>query len=569
MPVCNGCQVNFTEYGYPRHLAQSRNSACITIYKEMENYQPQTHSAPEAPENGPDCDHSDNGNGAEDRQDDGPELDEEEEAEAEGGVAEQERDWEPAIGAIDDYVSMDKEGLLGDEGGDKATHRAHRHGAEIPLLECQPHIVKFPLCSAGAIIPDSALADQPHRYDSHRSQLDPSCIWAPFTSQIDYEVAWWAKLWGQDEDKTQRLFHDLHTGKWWWRVQNKLEQDKPGATVIPILLLSDKTQVTMFRNKATYPIYITIGNLPKEIRRRPSYNAQILLGYLFTTKLEHITNKAARRRCLANLFHVCMHYIVESLVDAGKVGIPIASGDGAVCHGHPLVACYIRDYPEQVLVTGIKTGECPKCDTPADELGNKDLLFEPCDLGQILDALALVDGDPSQFTKACHQAGIKPIYCPFWEELPHCNIYQAITPDILHQLYQGLVKHLIAWLKSAFSEAELDARCKCLPPNHNIHLFMKGISVLSRVSGTKHQQICWFLLGIIIDIRLPNGASPARLICAVQGLLDFLYLTQYPCHSHQTLELLDDTLNHFHNNKSIFIDLGIRSSFNLPKLHSL
>jgi hypothetical protein len=22
-----------------------------------------------------------------------------------------------------------------------------------------------------------------------------------------------------DEGKTQRLFHDLHTGKWWWRVQ--------------------------------------------------------------------------------------------------------------------------------------------------------------------------------------------------------------------------------------------------------------------------------------------------------------------------------------------------------------
>jgi hypothetical protein len=202
-----------------------------------------------------------------------------------------------------------------------------------------------------------------------------------------------------------------------------------------------------------------------------------------------------------------MRYIVEPLVDAGKVGIPIASSDGAVRRGHPLVACYIGDYPEQVLVTGIKTGECPKCDTPADELGNKDLLFEPRDLGQILDALALVDGDPSQFTKACHQAGeflqlitpsrladglcnqsgIKPIYRPFWEELLHCNIYQAITPDILHQLYQGLVKHLIAWLKSAFSEAELDARCKRLPPNHNIRLFMKGISVLSRVSGTEHQ----------------------------------------------------------------------------------
>ncbi|KAG1770541.1 hypothetical protein EDD22DRAFT_977201 [Suillus occidentalis] len=472
------------------------------------------------------------------------------------------------------------------------------------------------------------------------SQDGGSCVWAPFTSHIDYEVARWAKLRGQgstafsdllniegvceqlglsyrnsrelnniidskipacrprfkrqeilvagkafdvyfrdilqcvkalyrdpelapylvfaperhysDEDQTQRLYHDMYTGNWWWHTQN----DKPGATIIPILLSSDKTQVTMFRNKAAYLIYMTIGNLPKEIHRQPSRNAQILVGYLPTTKLEHITNKAARRRCLANLFHACVRHIVEPLVEPGKDGIPIASGDGVLRRGHPLLACYIGDYPEQLLVTGMKTGECPKCDIPSTELGSKDLPFEMHDLHQILDALALVDEDPSQFAKACHDAGVKPLYHPFWQELPHCNIYNAITPDVLHQIYQGLIKHLISWIKTAYGEAEIDARCKRLPPNHNIRLFMKGISVLSRVSGTEHQQICRFLLGLIIDIRLPDGASPARLIRA------------YPCHSDLTLELLSGALNRFHDNKSIFVDLGIRSSFNLPKLHS-
>jgi hypothetical protein len=54
----------------------------------------------------------------------------------------------------------------------------------------------------------------------------------------------------------------------------------------------------------------------------------------------------------------------------------------------------------------------------------------------------------------------------------------------------------------------------------------------------------------------------------VQGLLDFLYLAQYPCHSSETLQLLDDALNLFHENKDIFVELGIRSNFNLPKLHT-
>ncbi|KIJ57828.1 hypothetical protein HYDPIDRAFT_34756 [Hydnomerulius pinastri MD-312] len=98
---------------------------------------------------------------------------------------------------------------------------------------------------------------------------------------------------------------------------------------------------------------------------------------------------------------------------------------------------------------------------------------------------------------------------------------------------------------------------------------MKGISGLSRVSGTEHDQICRFLLGIIIDIRLPGGASPTRLVRAVRGLLDFLYIAQYPCHSDETLTLLDDALTRFHQNKQIFVDLGIRAAFELPKLHSL
>jgi hypothetical protein len=43
-------------------------------------------------------------------------------------------------------------------------------------------------------------------------------------------------------------------------------------------------------------------------------------------KLEHINN-AARRQCLANLFHACICHIVEPLVEPGKDGMLIASGD--------------------------------------------------------------------------------------------------------------------------------------------------------------------------------------------------------------------------------------------------
>ncbi|KAG1804353.1 hypothetical protein EV424DRAFT_1330672 [Suillus variegatus] len=371
-----------------------------------------------------------------------------------------------------------------------------------------------------------------------------------------------------DQDKTMRLYHDMHTGKWWWRTQKEIEKEKPGATIIPIILSSDKTQVTVFGNKTAYPVYMTIGNIPKDIRRKPSRHAHILLAYLPTTRLEHIKNRASRRRTITNLFHACMGHILEPLKSAGEDGLHMRSGDGITRRGHPLLACYVGDYPEQILVSGTMTGECPKCNVPNSELGSKDALFKPRDLESILTALSLADEDPIGFAERCAELRIKPIQHPFWQGLPKSNIFHAITPDVLHQLYQGLVKHMIAWIKSAFGEAEIDARCRRLPPNHNIRIFNKGISSLSRVSGQYHNQICRFLLGVIIDIPLPNNISSAKLVRALRGLLDFLYLAQYPCHSAETLQLLDEALTHFHDNKDIFVTLGIRTQFNLPKLHS-
>ncbi|KAJ7846962.1 hypothetical protein B0H14DRAFT_3454023 [Mycena olivaceomarginata] len=252
-----------------------------------------------------------------------------------------------------------------------------------------------------------------------------------------------------DKDQTVRLYHNMHTGKWWWSTQKQVENNNPGATIIPILLSSDKTQLTMFGNKSAYPVYMTIGNIPKEIRRKPSRRAYILLAYLPTSRLGHIKNKAARRRTLANLFHACLSFITAPLRDAGVNGIPIASGDGKLPRGHPIVACYIGDYPEQLLVTCVKTG---------------------------------------------------------WRALARPSWMLAVA----------------AFLQTTIS------------------------AYLNRVTGREHDQISCFLLGIIIDVKLPGGLSPLRLV-----------------------EALEDARMTFHRNKGIFVDLRIREGFNLPKLHSM
>jgi len=263
-----------------------------------------------------------------------------------------------------------------------------------------------------------------------------------------------------------------------------------------------------------------------------------------------------------------MQYIVKPMESAGRDGILLVSGDGAVRRCFPILAAYVGDYPEQMLVALVKNGNCPICPAPRENIGDWESKLEPRDTQKIIEALNSVDRGATEFSKACAEAGIKPVQCVFWKNLPFVDIYRSITPDILHQLYQGILKHLISWIRAACGDAEIDARCRRLPPNHHIRLFMKGISHLSRVTGTEHDQISRFLLALVADVRLPDGHSNAHLVRAVCALLDFIYLARYPIYTSETLGQMNDALHMFHLNRDIFVSLGIRTHFNIPKLHN-
>ncbi|KAH9008029.1 hypothetical protein EDB84DRAFT_1591272 [Lactarius hengduanensis] len=127
----------------------------------------------------------------------------------------------------------------------------------------------------------------------------------------------------------------MHTGDWWWAVQSHW----PGVTVIPVILSSDKTQLTLFHAKAAYPVYMTISNIPKAI---------------------------CQRRAFANIFHSCMQTILAPITRAGETGIVMMSGDGTWRRCHPVFAIFIGDYPEQILVMCTYSGQCPKCAAPHD-----------------------------------------------------------------------------------------------------------------------------------------------------------------------------------------------------------
>jgi hypothetical protein len=91
-----------------------------------------------------------------------------------------------------------------------------------------------------------------------------------------------------------------------------------------------------------------------------------------------------------------------------------------------------------------------------------------------------------------------------------------------------------------------------------------------KLTGQEHKYICWILLGLIVNLPLPDTWLSTQLAHAVWAILDFIYLSQYSIHSTESLNALDSALQLFHEDKEVFIKLGVWKHFNnIPKLHSL
>ena len=188
-----------------------------------------------------------------------------------------------------------------------------------------------------------------------------------------------------DKGGTVQIFDEMWTADWWWNTQVSLffyilsiETDRVhvkqilpnGATIAPLILSSDKTQLTQFQgDKKAWPVYLTIGNLSKEIQCQPSAHATILVGYLPVTKLE-CYSEATRSLQGYYLFHHCMSLMLNSLINAGEHGVEICCADGFVCRVFPILVAYVADYPEQCLVACCMENRCPCCVVKPTDCGH-------------------------------------------------------------------------------------------------------------------------------------------------------------------------------------------------------
>lgn len=331
-----------------------------------------------------------------------------------------------------------------------------------------------------------------------------------------------------------------------------------------MILASDKTQLSNFSgDKAAWPVYLTIGNIDKATRRSPSSRATVLIGYLPVSKLEHFSSKN-RSIQAAQLFHDCMGYLLAPLVRAGLEGVDMPCADGCTRRVFPIVAAYIADHPEQCLIACCKENHCPKCLVPSKKRGDtvEYPLRDPKTTATVIEDKIAGKKTP-QFT----HAGLKEVH-PFWANLPHCNIFECITPDILHQLHKGVFKdHTVGWATACVEaekpKDEVDNRFKAMTAHPDLRYFRKGVSLVSQWTGTEYKNMEKVFLTVVA------GAAEEKVVRAVRGVLDFIYFAHFETHTDESLHNMEAAFKEFHRYKHVFLDRGVRGNFEIPKIHSM
>ena len=135
-------------------------------------------------------------------------------------------------------------------------------------------------------------------------------------------------------------------------------------------------------DKKAWPVYLTIGNISKDVRRRVSAHATILIGYLPVSKLECFQKKS-RSAAGHRLFHYAMLLLLRPLANAGRRGKAMVCTDGFVRRVHPILAAYVADFPEQCLVSCNKESRCPRCLVASNNRGD----LEECACRSMVDTL--------------------------------------------------------------------------------------------------------------------------------------------------------------------------------------
>ncbi|KAG9093020.1 hypothetical protein FS749_015247 [Ceratobasidium sp. UAMH 11750] len=290
-----------------------------------------------------------------------------------------------------------------------------------------------------------------------------------------------------------------------------------------------------------------------------------LLGFLPVDPFDDIEDDDERRRLKANLVHRAMEKMLAPLRKASKEGVEMWCPDGRLRRVYPRMAAYTADWPEQNLQSCTSEGSCPICTTSFAGRGNPDQPANNHEQEETLSALRKYFAKKNVADmRALH---LKPVW-PWWGDLPDVNLATCFTPDLLHQVYQGMFKtHLLRWLKHLVGPKVLDERLISMKLAAGMRHFTNGVLGISQWTGRESKQLLAQILPVVIGDLRPNVARMVR------SLVNFMFRAHASSMTDLDLVVMEKDLATFHEMKEMLVVEGVYESAahfdHIPKLHML
>jgi hypothetical protein len=383
----------------------------------------------------------------------------------------------------------------------------------------------------------------------------------------------------QEFDKSgSRVYSEMNTADWWWETQMQLPR---GSTVVPLIFSSDETHLTQFSgDQKAWPVYMTVGNIHSQLRMRPTSRVQMLVALLpVPPKFQHI--RAVQDEQFRRIARQTLHSVIAKLLapllsfqidgNHGQVW-DCADGYRRVCW--PFLASWIADHMEHANLQAVKYNACPKCSVPPNALGTPHQPQPLRDAERHHQCLAELDALPvgpsaerRELTNWFEQHHSRPVANVLWG-YPNANPPNLHRPDLLHNLYLGMTKHLMGWLAGF------------LKHYNRLDRFDQVWSSVSRYPGLVHprrayRQVSQWQgreLRNLVKVIYPclaaalDGCSGTerpifhRALACVRALVNFTLMCQYLSYDEATLGYLARYLQEFHDTKSVFLPWRVHKS---------
>ena len=252
-------------------------------------------------------------------------------------------------------------------------------------------------------------------------------------------------------------------------------------------------------------------------------------------------------------------------------GTDLLCPDGYTRRCFPVLAASLADYEEQVLITGVLANQhCTICQVRPEERNNllKAHPFRTHDYTRSVHC----DMDKDKINKRKDPMRVHQVRNFVWAHL-YVNVHQIQLPDMLHQLYKGLVMRTIKWLEALIKrnykqqyERRINKRIASCPQFPGLKHFFRLAGVKQWTAGEQKA-----ILRQILPALAPLLRDNHQQLRFTKAAIDFCLLADYSSHSDVTLGYVHDALKILNQEKSAFVEYTPTETesdeFNFPKWH--